>query len=132
MNYLLQSSKVLQWKEPHLSRTFSRTLPDDWLQVLITSIYKKSLNYKPISLTCILCKVMEHIMKHLHKHTINLHFQHGFQSGLPCESQLTETVHDWITARYNITLATMHIENNDIFIALSTLMLQPATDVENS
>ena len=43
---------------------------------------------------------MEHIIlsnmwKHLHKHNIILHFQHGFQSGLSCESQHTETVHDW-------------------------------------
>ena len=96
-------------------------LPDDWLQALVTPIHKKSLksdpaNYRPISLTCILCKVMEHIIlsnmwkhlhkhnilrKHLHKHNILLHFQHGFQSGLSCESQLIETVHDWITAMDN-------------------------------
>ena len=36
-------------------------LPDDWLQALVTPIHKKSLksdpaNYRPISLTCILCK----------------------------------------------------------------------------
>ena len=65
-------------------------LPDDWLQALVTPIHKKSLksdpaNYRPISLTCILCKVLEHIIlsnmwKHLHKHNILLHFQHGFQS----------------------------------------------------
>ena len=65
-------------------------------------------NYRPISLTCILCKVMEHIIvsniwKHLHKHDIILHFQHGFQSGLSCESQLIETVHDWMTALDNKT-----------------------------
>ena len=47
-----------------------------------------------------ICKVMEHITvsniwKHLHKHDIILHFQHGYQSGLSCESQLIETVHDW-------------------------------------
>ena len=87
--------------------------PDDWLQALVTQIHKKNLksdpaNYRPISLTCILCKVMEHIIlsimwKHLHKHNIILHFQHGFQSGLSCESQLIETVHDWITAIYNKT-----------------------------
>ena len=32
--------------------------------------------------------------KHLHKHNITLHFQHGFRSGLSCESQLIETVQD--------------------------------------
>ena len=67
-------------------------LPDDWLQALVTPIHKKSLksdpaNYRTISLTCILCKVMEHIIlsnmwKHLHKHNILLHFQNVFQSGL--------------------------------------------------
>ncbi|KAI0207444.1 1,4-alpha-glucan-branching enzyme [Lamellibrachia satsuma] len=41
--------------------------------------------------------------KHLHKHNIILHFQHGFQSGLSCESQLIETVHDWMTAMDNKT-----------------------------
>ena len=51
---------------------------------------------------------MEHIIlgnmwKHLHKHNIILHFQHGFQLGLSCESQLIETVHDWITAIDNKT-----------------------------
>ena len=88
-------------------------LPNDWLQALVTPIHKKShksdpANYRPISLTCILCKVMEHIIlsnmwKHLHKHNIILHFQHGFQSGLSCESQLIETVHDWMTAMDNKT-----------------------------
>ena len=51
---------------------------------------------------------MEHIIlsnmwKHLHKHNIILHFQHSFQSGLSCESQLINTVHDWITAIDNKT-----------------------------
>ena len=88
-------------------------LPNDWLQAPVTPIHKKSLksdpaNYRPISLTCILCKVMEHIIvsniwKHLHKHDIILHFQHEFQSGLSCESQLIETVHDWMTALDNKT-----------------------------
>ncbi|KAI0217488.1 CD109 antigen [Lamellibrachia satsuma] len=41
--------------------------------------------------------------KHLHKHNIVLHFQHGFQSGLSCESQLIETVHGWMTAMDNKT-----------------------------
>ena len=41
--------------------------------------------------------------KHLHKHNIILHFQHGFQFGLSCESQLIETVHNWMTAMDNKT-----------------------------
>ena len=34
---------------------------------------------------------------------IILHFQHGFQSRLSCESQLIETVHDWMVALDNKT-----------------------------
>ena len=52
----------------------------DWLQALVTHPQENPLNqncynYRPISLTCILCKVMEHICvsniwKHVHKHDI--------------------------------------------------------------
>ena len=47
--------------------------------------------------------IVSNIWKHLHKHGIILHFQHGFQSGLSCESQLIETVHDWMMALDNKT-----------------------------
>ena len=53
-------------------------------------------NYRPISLTSIPCKMMEHII--LHKlnneldHLITTS-QHGFRSGLSCETQLTSTIH---------------------------------------
>ena len=47
--------------------------------------------------------IVRNIWKHLHKHDTILHFQHGFQSGLSYESQLIETVHDWMTALDNKT-----------------------------
>ena len=47
--------------------------------------------------------IVRNIWKHLHEHDIILHFQHGFQSGLSCESQLIETVHAWMTALDNKT-----------------------------
>ena len=77
------------------------------------SIHKNSLKSDHASYRdpyhCIVCKVMEHIIvsniwKHLHlKHDIILHFQHRFQSGLSCESQLIETVSDWMMALDNKT-----------------------------
>ena len=47
-----------------------------------------------------MCKVMEHIVlnhmwKHLGANNIILPHQHGFRSGLSCETQLVEEVHDW-------------------------------------
>ena len=55
---------------------------------LVTPIYKKGLrsdpsSYRPISLTCICCKIMEHIMlshiaKQMAKNNIIINEQHGF------------------------------------------------------
>ena len=83
----------------------SGQLPEAWKTALVTAIYKKGnksdpANYRPISLTCILCKVMEHIVlshmwKHLNRNNIILPDQHGFRSGLSCETQLVEAAHDW-------------------------------------
>ena len=48
--------------------------PKDWNSAIVTPIYKKGLksypsNNRPISLTCICCKIMEHIMlSHIAKH----------------------------------------------------------------
>ena len=45
----------------------SGQVPHDWTKACVTPIFKKGdksnpINYRPISLTCILCKVMEHIV----------------------------------------------------------------------
>ena len=45
----------------------SETFPDDWLSANITPVYTKNdrgnvLNYWPVSLTAICCKVMEYII----------------------------------------------------------------------
>lgn len=63
-------------------------------------------NYHPISLTCILCKVMEyivlsHMWAHLNTNNIILHHQHGFQSGLSCDTQLIQATHDWASSINN-------------------------------
>ena len=45
----------------------SGQLPSEWKTASVTPLFKKGdksdpANYRPISLTCILCKVMEHII----------------------------------------------------------------------
>ena len=83
----------------------SGILPDDWLKANIFALHKKGSkslpeNYRPISLTCICCKVLEHIVyssisKHLSCNNILNPSQHGFRPGFSCETQLTLTINDW-------------------------------------
>ena len=88
---------------PALSTLFQASLdtgivPADWRTTLDTPVFKKGErykpeNYRPISLTCIPCKLLEHIvvshiMKYCEKHKILCEEQHGFRSGHSCESQL--------------------------------------------
>ena len=80
-------------------------IPEDWKQALIVPIFKKgdrtiAENYRPVSLTSITCKILEHIihssvMKHLERHKILNDSQHGFRKFRSCESQLISTVKDF-------------------------------------
>ena len=55
---------------------------------------RKAVNYRPVSLTCITCKLFEHILVHLEDHKILTDIQHGFRSGRSCETQLVTTFQD--------------------------------------
>ena len=79
-------------------------LPDDWRNANVSPLFKKgdrhlAVNYRPVSLTCVACKLMEHIItKHILDHcdTYNIItiLQHGFRKGYSCASQLLITMHD--------------------------------------
>ena len=54
-------------------------------------------NYRPISLTSVCSKVMEHvvfhsIMEHLQNHSVLSDFQHGFRPGYSCQTQLIDFI----------------------------------------
>jgi len=81
-----------------------RKLPLDWKSATVVPVFKKGTrtdpsNYRPISLTCICCKIFEHIIpsaisKHANLHSIICTGQHGFRKHRSCETQLLETVND--------------------------------------
>ena len=83
------------------------TVPDDWRQGNLAPIFKKgekydAANYRPVSLTCICCKTLEHIIvsninKHLGFESILADCQHGFRSQRPCETQLVQFFHDLVS-----------------------------------
>ena len=64
------------------------SVPPDWKQANIVPIFKKKdhtlcSNYRPVSLTCICSKILEHIIcshifPHLSQHNILYNEQHGF------------------------------------------------------
>ena len=84
-----------------------RTLPDDWKTAHVAPAFKKgntnaAENYRPISLTSVCCKLLEHIIchhirTHLDNYNILSIFQHGFRSGHSFDSQLLSPVHDFMS-----------------------------------
>ena len=67
-------------------------------------------NYRPVSLTCITCKLFEHIVSrhildHVEDHKILINLQHGFRSGRSCETQLITTTHDLLSSKSQIDVA---------------------------
>ena len=81
-----------------------QSLPDIWKHANVSPIYKKGdktnpSNYRPVSLTCISCKLLEHIIcsnlnQLLQRNNILYPLQHGFREKRSCETQLIEFVHD--------------------------------------
>ena len=73
-------------------------LPTEWTHANVAPILRQAvslqaLNYRPVSLTCITCKLFEHIickhiLAHLEEHKFFTDLQHGFRSGRSCETQL--------------------------------------------
>ena len=69
-------------------------VPDDWRRAHVVPIYKKGGkgnpgHYRPVSLTSVLCKVMESILcdalvNHLSVHSLIKDSQHGFMKGRSC------------------------------------------------
>ena len=86
------------------SSLHSGILPEEWLISLIVPIYKKShrfdpLNYRPISLTSVPCKVFErlivkHITDYLESNSLISPHQFGFRSGHSTTDQLLLTYND--------------------------------------
>jgi hypothetical protein len=86
-------------------------LPDDWKSAIVRPLFKKGdpyavSNYRPISLTCTLCKIMETIIKNnlidfaLTNHIISNN-QHDFLPNQSTCTQMLDCNYDWRTALDN-------------------------------
>lgn len=102
--------RYAEWVSNYLFVIFKTSLatsrlPADWKLAIVKPIYKSgdpriAVNYRPISLTCISCKLLEHIIaKHIvayvTEHNLLSNVQHGFRAGYSTISQLVGTVHNF-------------------------------------
>ena len=79
-------------------------IPKEWSLANICPLFKKgdgslACNYRPVSLTCVPCKLIEHIvcsniMAHLDEHNLLSGRQHAFQKRHSCETQLITVIND--------------------------------------
>ena len=82
-------STGLSENEPEDCQDHQGTLPEVWKQAIVVPVFKKgsrtdSCNFRPILLTCICTKILEHIIysnvsKHLQSHAVLCDAQHGFR-----------------------------------------------------
>ena len=80
-------------------------LPNEWKHATVSAIYKKGarthpLNYRPVSLTCIICKIFEniirdHIIKHMKENNLFSPKQFGFIEGRSTTLQLLHVLDIW-------------------------------------
>ena len=81
------------------------TIPDIWKQGNISAIHKKgdkrqASNYRPVSLTSVVCKLQESILRdniiaHMKKHNMFSKNQYGFVSGRSTTLQLLHVLEEW-------------------------------------
>ena len=87
------------------------SIPNIWKTAIVCPIFKKGVsslaaNYRPISLTCIVCKVMESIIVknvnyYLRQYNLLSKHQYGFISGKATCTQLLATLNEWTNAINN-------------------------------
>ena len=101
-----------------------------WLQAFVTPIFKKGAtsdpsNYRPISLTCTCCRVMERIINlqlidYLLSNCLFSNHQHGFLRKHSTCSNLLETINDWTLALdRHLKTDTIHIDFQKAFDSVS-------------
>ena len=114
-----------------LSEIFQRSIstgdvPNDWKKANITCIFKKGNkqepgNYRPVSLTSVLCKLLEgnikeEVMNHLSRHNLLSDSQFGFRKNRSTILQLLTVMEDWTDALdNNLQVDTVYLDFKKAF-----------------
>ena len=102
-------------------------VPSQWKEAEVTAIFKKgnknlSNNYRPVSLTSIVCKILESfitnsIQNYMEEKLLFTPCQHGFRRHRSCVTQLLEVMNDFtflIDNKHNISVSVWIIETLDM------------------
>ena len=105
-------------------------MSSNWRNANVAPVFKKgnrdlSENYRPVSLTCVCCKIMEHIIcthirSPLDEHGILSCLQHGFRKLFSCETQLLVTLQDLVSLKDKNTQIDMAVLDFSKALALGT------------
>ena len=109
-------------------------IPTKWKVAEVRPIFKKGKrtspgNYRPVSLTSIICKVFERfikdtIFKHLIDNNLLSDDQFGFCSGRSCTTQLLSTIYDWFSELdNNVPVDAIYLDFRKAFDAVPHLRL---------
>ena len=110
----------------HTNNRKSAEFPNKWRAAHVVPVFKSGssaqvANYRPISLTCIACKLMERIINvnllgYLHQHKLISKAVHGFLSRRSTTTNLLETINDWSLIISNRRIAsTVYIDFSRAF-----------------
>ncbi len=101
-------------------------VPQQWKDAVVTPIFKKGskadpANYRPVSLTSIICKLLERIIsdaitQHLENNLLTCKEQHGFTKGKSTVTNLTEALDVWTEAvSHNIPVDVIFLDYSKAF-----------------
>ena len=101
-------------------------VPNEWRSAIVTPLFKKGLpsmrtNYRPVSLTSVICKLMERIiasqlLEYLRSHGVISKQQHGFLARRSTTTNLLETLNDWtIALRDNNKISAVYVDYSKAF-----------------
>jgi len=108
----------------------SGRLPDEWKTATVKPIFKKGKssdvnNYRPISLTCVCCKMFEsvlknHLLQYLMSNSIISKTQHGFLNNHSTTTNLIESLNDWsISLEHQKPIKVLYIDFEKAFDKVS-------------
>ena len=104
---LWEIADIIDKPVAHIFRTSLNegVIPSEWREAKVSAVFKKGKkelpeNYRPVSLTCILCKVLEGIvrdqmLKFLREESLLSNRQYGFISGRSTTLQLIKVFDEW-------------------------------------